>query len=45
MDNKKEKKIESTDKKEEEFKLPIQYIYSKTNLSSEEQKLWDANKK
>ena len=35
----------SSDKKEEEFKLPTQYIYSKTNLSSEEQKRWDANKK
>ena len=35
----------SSNKKEEEFKLPTQYIYSKTNLSSEEQKRWDANKK
>ena len=35
----------SSDKKEEEFKLPTQYIYSKKNLTSEEQKQWDANKK
>jgi len=34
-----------SDKKEEEFKLPTQYIYSKKNLTSEEQKQWDANKK
>ena len=31
--------------KNEEFKLPIQYIYSKTNLSPEEKKRWDENKK
>ena len=35
----------SSDKKVEEFKLPTQYIYSKKNLTSEEQKQWDANKK
>ena len=35
----------SSSEKKEEFKLPTQYIYSKTNLSSEEKKRWDANKK
>ena len=32
-------------KKEEEFQLPTQHIYSKTSLSSKEQERWDANKK
>ena len=31
--------------KKEEFKIPTQYINSKTNLSSEEKKRWDENKK
>ena len=31
--------------KKEEFKLPTQHIYSKTNISSEEKKRWDTNKK
>ena len=31
--------------KNEEFKLPIQHIYSKKNLSAEEKKRWDENKK
>ena len=35
----------SSGKKEEEFKLPTQYIYSKKNPSTSEQKKWDANKK
>ena len=35
----------SSSEKKEEFKLPTQYIYSKTNLSSEEKKRWNANKK
>ena len=35
----------SSDKKEKEFKLPTQHIYSKISLSFEEQKRWDANKK
>ena len=34
----------SSDKKEKEFKLPTKHIYSKISLSSEEQKIWDANK-
>ena len=35
----------SPSEKKEEFKLPTQHIYSKTNVSSEEKKRWDANKK
>ena len=35
----------SSVKKEEKFKLPTQYIYSKKNPSTSEQKKWDANKK
>ena len=35
----------SPDKKKEEFKLPTQYIYSNKNLSPEEKKRWDENKK
>ena len=32
-------------KKKEEFRLPTQHIYSKTNITAEEKKLWDENKK
>ena len=35
----------SPSEKKEEFKLPTQHIYSKTRISSEEKKRWDANKK
>ena len=35
----------SPSEKKEEFKLPTQHIYSKTHISSEEKKRWDANKK
>jgi len=35
----------SSSEKNEEFKLPTQHIYSKTNISSEEKKRWDENKK
>jgi len=35
----------SSSEKNKEFKLPTQYIYSEKNLSSEEKKLWDENKK
>ena len=35
----------SSPEKNEEFKLPTQYIYSKKNLSTEEKKRWDENKK
>ena len=35
----------SPSEKKEEFKLPTQHIYSKTNMSSEEKKRWDENKK
>jgi hypothetical protein len=35
----------SPSEKKEEFKLPTQHIYSKTHISSEEKKRWDAKKK
>ena len=35
----------TSSKQKEEFRLPTQHIYSKKNLSAEEKKLWDENKK
>ena len=35
----------TSSKKKEEFRLPTQHIYSKTNITAEEKKLWDENKK
>ena len=35
----------SSKNKNEEFKLPTQHIYSKKNLSSEEKKRWEVNRK